>query len=107
LGVGDFWKKREPAIVMAGLALDVNGSGNDELIQVIVHALTAILGGVPIGGMVSHVRGVVVSLVSVASCYFWCRSSELESGSDIRSTKIKPLVHMLAVKCCADGCEVN
>jgi hypothetical protein len=35
---------------MAGLALDVNGSGNDELIQVIVHALTAILGGVPIGG---------------------------------------------------------
>ena len=29
---------------MTGLALDVEGSGKDELIQAIVHALTAILG---------------------------------------------------------------
>jgi len=29
---------------MMGLALDVDGSGNDELIQVIVHALTAYTG---------------------------------------------------------------
>jgi hypothetical protein len=37
--VEDFGKKREPAIVMTGLALEVDVSGNDELIQVIiVHA---------------------------------------------------------------------
>lgn len=55
---GDFGNKREPAIVMMGLALDVDGGGNDELIQVIVHALSLpILGGVPIGD-INKSRGV-------------------------------------------------